>query len=49
MDFTLFDDQSFWAYVSYRTQNPDNAPKDEQTEEEKLAQQEAGKYLETHL
>ena len=33
----------FWAYVSYRTQNPDTPKEEEKTEEELKAQEEAGK------
>jgi len=36
----------FWAYVSYRTQNPDTPKEEEKTEEELKAQEEAdNEYL----
>ena len=39
----------FWAYVSYRTQNPDTPKEEEKTEEELKAQEEAGKLTQLNF
>ena len=39
----------FWAYVSYRTQNPDTPKEEEKTEEELKAPEEAGKLTQLNF